>query len=177
MIAQARNGGSITPQYVKILRGHMSTGRVSLHTYTALVSTAYDPITQQHCVQTNPPIPNLPHMDFIVYCTGAAADLSTLSVLQPLREKYQWDQLAGLPTLTEELALRDDLPCFVTGRLAACRIGPGAGNLEGARESAERVSWGIREWLGKQCAGDPGTAAVDMQLEDHNRYECLAGGA
>ena len=42
---------------------------------------------------------------------------------------------------------RDHVPLFVTGTLASLRLGPGAGNLEGARLGAERIAWSIGELL------------------------------
>lgn len=37
------------------------------------------------------------------------------------------------------------VPLFVTGRLASLRLGPGGGNLEGARIGAERIAWALQE--------------------------------
>jgi hypothetical protein len=45
---------------------------------------------------------------------------------------------------------REDVPLFVTGRLAALRLGPGAGNLAGARSGAERIAWAIEDVLPKE---------------------------
>jgi len=49
--------------------------------------------------------------------------------------------------LTDELAWKKGVPLFVAGRLAALRLGPGAGNLEGARGGAERIAWGVGDVL------------------------------
>ena len=42
----------------------------------------------------------------------------------------------------------EDVPLFVTGRLASLRLGPGAGNLAGARVGAGRITWRIEDVLG-----------------------------
>ena len=52
-----------------------------------------------------------------------------------------------MPCLTDNMQWREDLPLFVTGQLAALRLGPGAGNLAGAKLGAERVSWSIQKLL------------------------------
>ena len=35
----------------------------------------------------------------------------------------------------------EDVPLFVTGRLASLRLGPGAGDLTSARAGAEKITW------------------------------------
>lgn len=57
------------------------------------------------------------------------------------------ESYGGLPGLTDDLMWKDDVPLFVTGRLAALRLGPGAGNLAGARSGAERIAWAIEDNL------------------------------
>lgn len=44
---------------------------------------------------------------------------------------------------------RTGVPLFVTGRLAALRLGPAGPNLEGARLGAERVAWALQDMLGR----------------------------
>ena len=43
----------------------------------------------------------------------------------------------------------DEVPLFVTGRLAGLRLGPGAPNLVGARIGAERIAWNVEDVLKK----------------------------
>lgn len=102
---------------------------------------------------------------FIYFATGVAGDVSTLpylntlptshspspgTQLQPFIKKYPLPTYDGLPALTDDLMWTADVPLFMTGRLAALRLGPGAGNLEGARMGAERVVWGLEEWLSEK---------------------------
>lgn len=58
-----------------------------------------------------------------------------------------------MPCLTQDLAWAKDVPLFVAGRLAGLRIGPDCGNLEGARVSAERISWAVEEILERRQDG------------------------
>lgn len=47
----------------------------------------------------------------------------------------------------------EDVPLFMTGKFAALRLGPGAGNLEGSRVGAERIAWAMPEVLGRGSGG------------------------
>jgi hypothetical protein len=51
----------------------------------------------------------------------------------------------GHPCLTDDLQWSEDIPLFITGKLAGLRLGPGAENLECVRAGAERVVWRIEE--------------------------------
>ncbi|KAJ5130438.1 uncharacterized protein N7515_006477 [Penicillium bovifimosum] len=172
MLQTARNGGSITPRYTKIIKHHASQNRASIHPYTKIKAHEYNPDTQTWSLTTDPPIPDLPEIDYIYFATGARADVREMPLLRQMNEQYPIDVKGGFPCLTNDLAWRDDVPLFVTGRMAALRLGPGAPNLEGARVGAERVAWGMEEVLGKgrevggQCEGFCGLG---------NRYASLLG--
>jgi hypothetical protein len=76
--------------------------------------------------------------------------------LSAINRKYPIATFQGLPALNHDLMWSDDVPLFVTGRFAALRLGPGAGNLEGARLGAERVAWavpGVLKRSGESLAG------------------------
>lgn len=111
-----------------------------------------------------------------------------------MQTSYPIEHVAGLPCLTEDLMWRDDVPLFVTGRLAGLRLGPGAPNLVGARIGAERIAWNVEEVLGKLgrlragrqvTAGEEEDDDVDgsssgRRLEEYaaarnNRFGSLAG--
>lgn len=49
----------------------------------------------------------------------------------------------GLPWLTEDLQWAPDVPLLVAGGYANLQLGPGAANLIGAREGAERIANGL----------------------------------
>jgi hypothetical protein len=89
-----------------------------------------------------------------------------------MNERYPVEVKEGLPCLTEDLMWREDVPLYMTGRMAGLRLGPGAPNLEGARIGAERIAWSLEEVLGKdkevgeQCEGFCGLG---------NRYASLLG--
>lgn len=174
MIKAARNGGSITPRYVRIVKQHAAHDRASIHARTVVTAHDYNPETQTWTLTTDPPIPNLPPMDFIYFATGARADVREMPLLSNINTQYPVEVKGGLPCLTDDLMWREDVPLFMTGRMAGLRLGPGAPNLEGARLGAERIAWSLEEILekdkevGNRCA-------VEGVCGLGNRYASLIG--
>lgn len=124
----------------------------------------------------------MPRIDYIYFATGVKSDVTQLPLLQRMLNEYPIETKEGLPCLTDDLMWRGDVPLFLTGRLAALRLGPGAPNLEGARLGAERVVWGLEEVLGglggKTDDDGDGDGVVAMSRECFcglgNRYGMLA---
>lgn len=153
MLKEARGGGSITPRFAKILQSHVQAGRTSLHTSTVVQDQSYDSSSQSWTLTTSPPIPELPSMDYIYFATGVQSDISTLPFMQSITAQYPLETYDGLPTLTDDLAWRDDVPLFCAGKFAGLRLGPGAANLEGARAGAERIALAVEKMLGVEQKG------------------------
>ncbi|EME85088.1 uncharacterized protein MYCFIDRAFT_187817 [Pseudocercospora fijiensis CIRAD86] len=151
LITTARNGGSITPHFSKRLHHHLTTSKkLTLHTHTTITTAKFSPLTQTWKILTSPPISEpLPEFHHIYFATGIQSNILTLPYLTHLHAKYPIKIHDGLPAITEDLMWREDIPLFVTGRFAGLRLGPGAGNLEGARVGAERIVWGLEEVLGR----------------------------
>jgi len=147
MIRAARNGGSITPAYKTILQGHERSKKLFIHTKTTIVRKNWDPVDKLWNIATEPPIPNLPPVDFIYYATGSTANISALPMLDSIKKSYPIPTVNGLPCLTNDLQWNEEVPLFMTGRFAGLRLGPGAANLEGARMGAERIAWRLEEIL------------------------------
>ncbi|KAF2035821.1 FAD/NAD(P)-binding domain-containing protein [Setomelanomma holmii] len=146
---RARNGGSITPRYRKILDAHIASGRISLHTHTSLRSVAWDVQSKFWTPVTTSPKVTLPQIDYVVFATGIQSNITTLPFLQTLQQQHPIVTINGLPCLNDDLMWNNDVPLFVTGRLAGLRLGPGAPNLVGARIGAERIAWNVEEVLQK----------------------------
>ena len=145
MMAEARNGGSITPRYRKILDAHVQTGKIALHTHTTLQSIRWDPDLNQWVAVTVAPPLALPAIDYIVFATGIQSNAKTIPLLQSMHKDYPIEHVGGLPCLNDDLMWADEVPLFVTGRLAGLRLGPGAPNLVGARVGAERIAWNVED--------------------------------
>jgi len=170
MLKDARGGGSITPRFAKILQSHIHSGLTSLHTNATVQTQAYNPTSQTWSLTTSPPIPDLPEMDYIYFATGVQSDISTLPFMQKMMAEFPLEVRDGLPTLTDDLAWRDDVPLFCAGKFAGLRLGPGAANLEGARAGAERIVLAVEKLLGDEdAAGGNGKGRRDSGFEgqDH----------
>jgi len=179
IIKAARGGGSITPTFSAILKKHTSSGRLSIHTQTKVVGQSYDEGSQSWTIHTDPPIASLPKIDYIYHATGAQMDFTQLPYLQNLMQKYPIHGHGGLPCLTDDLAWSKDVPLFMTGRLAALRVGPGAANLSGARIGAERIAWNIESILQDKNDNVFGEEEGDEMQEEwatgkYNRYTALS---
>ncbi|KAH9879127.1 hypothetical protein J1614_002563 [Plenodomus biglobosus] len=146
---EARNGGSITPRYRKVLDTHVASGKISLHLHTTLQSLSWDPVLKIWSCTTSSPETRLPPIDYIVFATGVKSDIRTIPYLQSIQQQYPVECVGGFPCLTDDLMWSDDLPLFVTGRFAGLRLGPGAPNLVGARIGAERIAWNVDDVLKK----------------------------
>lgn len=145
---QARNGGSITPRYRKVLDAHIASGKISLHTHTTLQSVSWASSSKTWTCTTSPDVP-FPSIDYIVFATGIQTNISTIPFLQTIQRQHPIRYVGGLPCLNDDLMWNDDVPLFVTGRLAGLRLGPGAPNLVGARIGAERIAWNVDDVLNK----------------------------
>jgi hypothetical protein len=180
MIKQARNGGSMTPKFRKILQSHEDRGRVTLHPFTTISSASWSIETHTWAMSTSSALV-LPPIDHVIYATGAQPNIATLPMFQPLLKDYPIEAKGGMPCLTNDLMWDDEVPCLVTGRLAALRLGPGAGNLEGARLGAERCAWKIEELLragrGKGPESDAVNTGDTIDLEEERKNFCDGVGS
>lgn len=164
-IKAARGGGSITPAFSKIEKAHIASGRIKLHQRTVIVDTVFDASNRNWVVQTEPPIPDLPAIDYIYFATGIQTNFTALPFLQRMLADFPIHGHGGLPCLNDDLMWKDGVPLFVTGRLAGLRLGPAGGNLGGARIGAERIAWSIGDWLKADGSQDDRQSAVDEQEE------------
>ncbi|KAK6216622.1 FAD binding domain-containing protein [Colletotrichum tabaci] len=165
-IQSARGGGSITPPYQKRLKQHMARGTLGLHTNTRLVEAHYDAGKRVWDVRTEPAVEGMPGMDYIYFATGVQTDYAKLPYLQTMLREHPIHGHGGIPCITDDLMWSQDVPLFVTGRMAALRLGPGAANLAGARAGAERVAWAIEDLLPERT----GDSLDDPEMNEEMRF-------
>jgi hypothetical protein len=81
----------------------------------------------------------------------------------------------SLPCLTDDLQWREDLPLFVVGGYSALQVGPGAFNLEGGREGANRVALKLAELFDREETEDYlGVSVAGItRPRDGGRYDVL----
>jgi hypothetical protein len=174
MYLQARNGGSITPRYRKVLNDYVAAGKISLHTETTLQSVKYDTESQTWKSVVTAPAIDLPPIDFMAFATGVHSNIETLPFLNDIRREYPIDYAGGLPCLNDDLMWNNDVPLFFNGRFAGLRLGPGAPNLVGCRIGAERIAWNVKDVLGKVGRGR-GLDGSDAESGDEELVEYAAG--
>lgn len=178
-IRQAIGGGSVTPRYYKLLQKHTQTGRLGLYTNTVVTAQARCPDSGQWTIKTEPAIPSLPAFDFVYFATGMQGGIDGNAALRGFSQKFPIDTVGGLPALTDDLMWRPGVPLFLTGKLASLRLGPGAGNLEGARMGAERIALAMSGVLGREGAigaeADEETSQAALRYASGlgSRYESL----
>ncbi|KAI0458614.1 FAD binding domain-containing protein [Xylaria acuta] len=153
-VMSARNGGSITPYYKKIVEKHIATGRLNMLLHTTIDDKKWDPVSKTWTISLKAEQKDLPPIDHIYFATGVATDFEALPCLQSMCRDYPIENCGGFPCITEKMTWRDDVPLFVAGRFAALQLGPGAHNLIGARIGADRITWSIQEMLGTEENGD-----------------------
>lgn len=157
IINAARGGGSIPSAYLKKIQPHILRGTLNMFENTILTGAHFEPSENGEGnvwkVQTQPPIDNLPPFDYIYFATGIQSDFKTLPYLQNMLKDYPIKGCGGFPCLNEDLMWQDDVPLFVTGKLAALRIGPAAPNIGGARIGAERIALALDEVISRPGPG------------------------
>ncbi|MBW0487995.1 hypothetical protein O181_027710 [Austropuccinia psidii MF-1] len=168
MVKQARNGGSVNPSTLALLKRRVAEGALTLHTHSSVTQATRDNDTGRWRLQLTYHPPNakesnikiLENVLFIVASTGGKLDFASVPFLAPLLKPAKQDEsglsshpklsekiqsvqvpgiIGGLPVLSEDLQWGTELPLFVTGAYASLEIGPDAANLSGTRAGSERV--------------------------------------
>ncbi|OAA63798.1 FAD binding domain protein [Cordyceps fumosorosea ARSEF 2679] len=179
MIRAARGGGSLTPAYHKIMKRHVAAGSVRVCTGTQIVDARFE--GGRWNLTTEPPVEDMPPVDYMYFATGVQTDFASLPYLQTMRAKHPVQGFGGFPCLNDDLMWRDDVPLFMVGRLAALRLGPGAANIGGAMVGAERVSWAIEDVVrrsrraGGPAAEEEGDAEAGEEEEEPTMEAYLRG--
>lgn len=181
MYHTARNGGSINPFYKKVIEKHVSTGRLSVLTFTTIDSKDWNSTAKQWSVKLTSnydTAPDLPPIDYIYFATGIETDHRTLPFLESVNRDYPIPSAGGFPCITDDMMWRKDLPLFVNGRLAAMQLGPGAPNLIGARVGAERIAWSVQALLDDEVGGEehdqgPEVLEFNYRTSRGNRFDSL----
>ncbi|KAH7418361.1 hypothetical protein BKA64DRAFT_564285 [Cadophora sp. MPI-SDFR-AT-0126] len=183
MMREARGGGSVNPEYGRILRGLKEEGRVTLWEWTEVAgakekdSRDGEPERWSLELQGKGGRRDEIVVDHVVYATGIAADINRVEAVKPLLDDFPIETVGGMPCLTKELMWNEDIPFFVTGRLGGLRLGPAAPNLEGARLGAEFIAGKIASLMsGLDRSVPDDMSEVDMRrlgLGRQNQFDVL----
>ncbi|KAJ3466129.1 hypothetical protein MRS44_006787 [Fusarium solani] len=169
IIKEAREGGSIPARFLKRLDKHLAAKKLEIFTETSIVEAKFEGADGDGtwAIQTNPPIKDMPPMDYLYFATGIQTDFTTLPYLKRILEKHPIEGRGGFPCINNDLMWNDNVPLFMMGRLAALRIGPAAPNLGGAQSGAERVAWAIEDRIPRP--GEEDLGGDDKEEKDHRK--------
>lgn len=150
LINSAREGGSVNPEYHRILSKHVQAGNLTVMRHSEILNGELEENTWNLTVQTKDPNQDQPVISnlearYVVCATGIRADVEALDFLHGIQKSFPIDLVNGFPCLTDDLQWRSDIPLYMVGKYASLRIGPTSANLDGARSGAERVGWKIQE--------------------------------
>ena len=145
-LANAKNGGSMTPELQKELEKGKETGCFTLYEETDIQYAYFDETIQKWEVlfKGYSGEEGLFYYDVIWCATGTKPDItSEKSIFKGLSEEME---IVGgkLPKLTNELRIKEGINAFVLGQLAGLILGPGSLNLMGGRAGAARVAEALK---------------------------------
>lgn len=151
MIQDAREGGSVNPEYYKIIAKHAQNDRLNFMKYTTIQEQEWNDTTKTWWLKLKTNINDqvtetiIENVDYIYFATGITAKTESLDFLQPILKSHPAPIVCGLPCLTDNLQWNEEVPLFMLGKNASLKIGPASANLEGSRLGAERIGWYVQE--------------------------------
>ncbi|POS85971.1 hypothetical protein EPUL_002723, partial [Erysiphe pulchra] len=149
MMKSARGGGSVNPEFRTVIEKLQKRGILVLKEDTVIKNASWQSTSASWSVdlQTDEQKTENLLVNYVIYATGTPVNISSLPIIQPIMKQYPIDTVGGMPCLTAELMWKEEVPLFATGKLGGLRLGPAAGNLEGARIGAEFIAGKIAELL------------------------------
>ncbi|KAI5949037.1 hypothetical protein KGF57_004999 [Candida theae] len=145
MTNDAREGGSINPEYYKKLKTHDKSGRLKWLIETQIVDQVWEGNAWNLQLKNKKgEAIALEKVDYIYYATGVQADVGSLPFLQTMFDTHPIDVCKGYPAITDNLQWNKDIPLYVVGKNAVLQVGPTSANLDGARLGAERIGWHLQ---------------------------------
>lgn len=148
MIEAAREGGSVNPQYHKVLMNLIAKGKVVLHKHCEIINKDWDESLElwnnvQILDKINNETKTIGNIDYIVYATGNKPNIEGLPMMKNICKDYPIEVIQGVPCLTDDLQWNKEIPLFFLGRFAMLKTGPSSANLDGGRIGAERLGYKI----------------------------------
>lgn len=177
LIKEARGGGLINPEYHKILKNHIASGKLQLRCFSLIEHGSFEDgkwTLEVKSIESgkNESTTTL-SCDYVCCATGILADLEGLGFMKPILDEHPIDIVQGLPCLTDHLQWNDTIPLFMVGKNASLRIGPTSANLDGARLGAERVGWKIQNDRADQNHDIIKDSRLEIARGSLNRYSLL----
>ena len=133
-ILRARNGGSMTPAMMTLLRRQARKGKLTSYEQCQVVAARWLGDKWQIRCDDGQEY----EFDRIWLATGTKLDATTEPLLTNILDTYKIPIVKGLPVLDEYLRW-PGCELFLMGGLAALQLGPTARNLSGARMASDRI--------------------------------------
>lgn len=150
MIDDARQGGSVNPQYHKVLMNLIKEGKVILYKHSEIVDKEWDDsksnwkIIEVYNKKLNK-THFIPNIEYIYFATGISTDFERLPMVKNIISHHPINFVKGVPSLTDELQWNSKIPFFLIGKYAMLKVGPSSANLDGGRIGAERIGWYVQK--------------------------------
>ena len=144
-LKSVRGGGSIPPMYMKDVRKWQARGKLTL---VHGVEPEYLGSTGDNGkVKLSMGSDEELAVDCIVMACGIKPESTANPFVQSIQDKIPIKMTGGFPNVSVDLEWRKNL--FVVGALAGLNVGPGSGNIMGARRAASIVAntLGCKSWL------------------------------
>lgn len=134
VIQQARDGGSVNPQFARALQKWTKEGRLEVKTLAEVTETAYDEEQEKWTLElatknTDPVLDSNPSLattlsdlDYLVCSTGSKLAIDEVDFLQPILASHPVETVNGLPVLTKDLQWRKDVPLLVMGAYSMLEV-------------------------------------------------------
>ena len=158
-LKEARGGGSVPPSYMREVEKAEKSGKLlrvagTVH-HNRFDEEGNDRI--QVVVTTTNEEKKSFLVDQVVLACGFEADCRQNPAVKSVLESWPIPIHGGLPSVTEDLRWKENLPLYVVGSLGALNTGPDAGNLMGIRRAAQLVANGLdcRCWLREKALANP----------------------
>ncbi|KHJ36274.1 putative fad binding domain protein [Erysiphe necator] len=166
MMKSARGGGSVNPEFKVIIENLQRKGTLKLKENTVIKNAIWESSTASWSVdlQTDEQEIEQILVNHVIYATGTPVNISSLPLIQPLMAQHPISTVGGMPCLTDELMWDEGVPLFATGKLGGLRLGPAAGNLEGARVGAEFIAGKVADLLPRWKDTEPPASSWNENL-------------
>jgi hypothetical protein len=146
-LRKAKNGGSVTPEYKRILDSLVQKGKLDIIERVEVRSAVWVEHASRECWKVEWDDKRVEHFDLIWLGTGSILDVEQDPCLTHILEKFPIEIVNGLPVLQDDLRWCRDCNLFVMSGYSALSVGPVAGNLLGGKVCAERIASSIlKDW-------------------------------
>jgi thioredoxin reductase len=156
-LKHARGGGSVPPYYMREVEKAEEAGSlVRMVGKVRCDKLLEDGHLQVSITKKNGATKHI-SVDQIVLACGLEPDCRGNPVVKNVLDSWPIPVFGGLPSITEDLRWKKEMPLYVVGGLGGLNTGPDAGNLMGIRRAARLVANGLecRCWLREKVLVNP----------------------